>query len=77
MENSESEAVELVKRLEWSGKSALAPFYMGGPTPGYHRSCPVCKGIDPSERWQGEWIESAVGHRRNCTLNKILKGDIK
>lgn len=73
-ETTDAEAVLALVRpflqgLEWSGRVAEAPYYMGGPTPGYLPGCPTCHGLrEPNSGFN----ESAVGHRPTCQLRQVL-----
>lgn len=68
-----AELITLLRSLEWSGQTACAPFYMGGSTPWYAQSCPVCRGVNrDGPHGKGEFNESAFGHRKNCKLNKAI-----
>lgn len=65
----------LLRRLEWSGSVAEQPYYMGGPTPGYARACPLCGGIDPSDPKKNGFIESAHGHKPGCELAEAIAAE--
>lgn len=66
---------ELLRDLEWSG-------YRRGPGSGpmdsrgdglMSRSCPECKGIDPSDPYRHEWVKQAWGHRPDCRIKLALE----
>ena len=37
------------------------------------RACPVCQGVDPSDRMSFLFIQEVHGHRDNCQLKKCLE----
>ena len=65
----------LLHELEWSGSErGQGSGYMssGGDGP-LIRACPICRGIDPSDRLaHSHFMGSAHGHRPDCKLSKAL-----
>ena len=61
----------LIRKLEWSATRegpGLGPHDSGKGTP--YRACPICGQLEKSN---GEFIASAVGHKRECLMKKVIK----
>lgn len=56
--------LEVCKTLEWSGHMAAGWW-----------CCPICHGIDPTDKKRDEtglWLDSAYGHRTDCKLAAVI-----
>lgn len=64
----------LLAKFEWSGHArgqGSGPMGSGGD--GYsYPACPLCRGIHPSGK--SEFVESALGHRKDCELFIAING---
>ena len=59
-------SVALLRRLEWAATTPCQYF-------GVARTCPLCRGIDPSDTANASsFRESEHGHRRGCALDAAL-----
>lgn len=64
-------ALEMLKKLEWSG-TAHGPGGRMGDLGEAFPACPECRGIKdvPGVR---DNFASGIGHKRNCELKRLLK----
>lgn len=65
-------AVEVLRGLEWSGRTRGPGTSMGADDGEWNPSCPVCRGLKPGAGFGG-FIASAYGHRRDCKLVEALR----
>jgi hypothetical protein len=65
-------AIELLKRLEWSG-SAYGPGVHMGDVGRPYPACPICFQVKPNSGAGGDFNPSAFGHKRNCELKSELE----
>ena len=66
-------AVEVLRGLEWSGRTRGQGAYMGDDRGTLYPSCPVCRGLKREAGAEGEFIASAFGHRKDCKLVEALR----
>jgi hypothetical protein len=57
--------VDVLRRLEWAGSTPAQYF-------GAARSCPACRGIDPSDKESSGFIREAHGHRIGCPIAREI-----
>lgn len=70
------EAIELLKKLEWSGRTTGPGSYQGATDGDIFPSCPICHGLQPrgkSGLGYGGFIASAFGHKKNCELARLVR----
>lgn len=68
-----SDAIELLKKLEWSGTTTGPGVYMGDRNGTVYKSCPICHGLMPGQGAGGDFVGAAMGHRKNCELSRLVK----
>lgn len=62
-----------VRSLEWSGRTRGPGTSMGAENGEIMSCCPVCRGL---EHAGGGFIPSAQGHRPDCWMGDLVKGDL-
>lgn len=71
----DSLTLEQLRATEWSDRrwcGAGAPMHMQGPEYGcgtWDAACPSCGGLEDTPFARSGWIDSAIGHRRDCALS--------
>jgi hypothetical protein len=70
------ELLLLIKRLQWSGtRRGQGSGYMGSGGDGTpYPACPVCSRINPKSGARSEFMDEAIGHKKNCKLALALRG---
>lgn len=71
------ELKEMLKQLEWSGTEyGQGSGFMGSGNDGRaFPGCPVCYGIKPDCGAEYEFVSSAIGHKKDCSLKKLIDDD--
>lgn len=69
-----SACIVMLKKLEWSGyQQGQGSGYMSSGGDGRHYpACPVCDQIKPGVGAHGDFMKSAIGHRKSCKLKKLI-----
>ena len=65
-----SDAIKLLRELEWCGRVHSQGTCIGDLGP-LVRCCPICGGIHPGDWYRG-WSDDAKGHKKNCRLVPFL-----
>lgn len=73
MSEAGDRALELLRKLEWSGWTKGPPTAMHLDNGKSFRACPVCHGIQPDQSAENHFISSAIGHRRGCSMQSVLR----
>lgn len=65
----DSNVKELLRKLEWSGRTQGQGTSMGANNGSWYSSCPICRGLKGKPN---EFVASAWGHKQGCELMEAL-----